>query len=105
MDILTLKAADTGDATAVVYAGILHDNAELLAKGILEREVLDDARADLVNKSGTMPSVTHIDPEQFRRQFLTAGRAPQTAPASKPSANPVSRSVRSNARSPRFWAS
>jgi hypothetical protein len=77
-DLAVLKAADDGDATGVVYAGILHDNADLIAKGHIEPALLADARADLAKNFGPPP-----DPADYQRGYITAGHATMTAPATR----------------------
>lgn len=76
-DLAVLKAADAGDATGAVYAGILHDNADIIAKGHVEAALLADARADLVAKGFGPPP----QPEDYQRGYISAGHAAPNAPA------------------------
>jgi hypothetical protein len=84
-DLSVLKAAETGDTTAVVWAGVLRDNADAITTGAVEPAALADARAELCKAFGPPPS-----PEQFDRDYLAAGRAPLHATAtSQPPAVPA----------------
>jgi len=88
-DTLVLKAAETGNTTEVVYAGVLHDNADIIVQH-LEPAMLADARADMVAKSFGPPP----QPEDYRRGYIAAGHATMTAPATRiPMVPPVAHTI------------
>jgi hypothetical protein len=72
-----LKAADDGDTDAVAWAGVLQDNANVIAAGRIEPALLADARAELVEKGFGPPP----QPDQYQRGYIGAGHAPLSAPA------------------------
>jgi Helix-turn-helix domain len=90
--LAVLKAAGEGDAASIAWAGVLRENAEALAKGVVDPAALADARAELAKAFlGHEESVPA--PGDFRRDYIDAGHAPLNAATPRPAAIPSSAHV------------
>lgn len=85
-------AAAKGDMQRVSELANAAQSADVLAKGLLEPAMLDDARAqvhksftDLYPDSGVHPMPDAVTPGKFQRPYLSAGHAPLNASAGRPS--------------------